>query len=101
MPSLHRYLPMALDEQTRHYLRDALLAGRVNQASMVVKGPIDRFPFARNNEGVFTVKAPFQGLSLQYAPNSVSSTAQRRDKQAWPTLQQVLANSTSTATVYR
>jgi len=89
VPSLHRYLPMALDEQTRHYLRDALLAGRVNQASMVVKGPIDRFPFARNNEGVFTVKAPFQGLSLQYAPNSVLSAAQRRDKQAWPTLQQV------------
>ena len=86
--SLHRYLPLAMDEQARHYLRDALLAGRINQASIALKGPLDRFPFPRNNEGVFTIKAPFQSLSVQYAPNSVMSAAQRRDKLAWPVLQQ-------------
>ncbi len=86
--SLHRYLPLAMDEQARHYLRDALLAGRINQASIALKGPLDRFPFARNNEGVFTLKAPYQGLSMQYAPSSVMSPAQRRDKLSWPALQQ-------------
>ena len=86
--SLYRYLPLRLDEQTRHYVRDALLAGRVSQAAITLKGPLDRFPFARSNEGVFTVVAPFQQLSLQFAPNSVLSPAQRRDKVAWPQLQQ-------------
>ncbi len=86
--TLHRYLPLAMDEKARHYLRDALLAGRFSQAAIEVKGPLDRFPFARNNEGVFTVKAPFQGLSMQYAPNSILSAAQRRDKESWPLVQQ-------------
>ena len=86
--TLHRYLPLTMDEKARHYLRDALLAGRFSQAAIEVKGPLDRFPFARNNEGVFTVKAPFQGLSMQYAPNSILSAAQRRDKESWPLVQQ-------------
>ena len=86
--TLHRYLPLAMDEQGRHYLRDALLAGRISQAAIEVKGPLERFPFIRNNEGVFTVKAPFQGLSMQLAPNSILSAAQRRDKVAWPQVQQ-------------
>ena len=86
--TLHRYLPLAMDEQARYYLRDALLAGRFSQAAIEVKGPLDRFPFTRNNEGVFTVKAPFQGLSMQLAPNSMLSAAQRRDKEAWPAVQQ-------------
>ena len=86
--ALHRYLPTRMDEQARHYVRDALLAGRFSQAAITLKGPLDRFPFNRTSEGVFTVVAPFQQLSLQYAPNSVLSTAQRRDKLAWPALQQ-------------
>lgn len=86
--TLHRYLPRAMDEQARHYLRDAFLAGRFSQAAIELKGPLDRFPFSRNNEGVFTVKAPFQSLSMQYAPNSLLSAAQRRDKLSWPLVQQ-------------
>ncbi len=86
--ALHRYLPLTLDEQARHYVRDALLAGRFNQAAISLKGPLDRFPFTRNNEGVFTVRAPFQQLTVQYAPSSTLSPAQRRDKLAWPALQQ-------------
>jgi uncharacterized protein (TIGR02099 family) len=86
--SLHRYLPLSMDEQARHYVRDALLAGRIHQAAITLKGPLDRFPFARNNEGVFTVRAPFQQLSMQVAPSSTLSAAQRRDKLAWPIVQQ-------------
>ena len=86
--SLHRYLPTTMSEQARHYVRDSLLAGRFTQAAIALKGPLDLFPFARNNDGVFTVRAPFQQLGVQFAPNSTLSAAQRRDNLAWPALQQ-------------
>jgi uncharacterized protein (TIGR02099 family) len=85
--ALHRYLPLSMDEQARHYLRDAMLAGSFRQAAITLKGPLDRFPFAQSNEGIFTVVAPFQQLNMQFAPSSVLSPTQRRDKMVWPQLQ--------------
>jgi uncharacterized protein (TIGR02099 family) len=67
LASLHRYLPNAVGEETREWIKDAFLAGIVPQASFEVNGPLDDFPFAKGG-GVFRVDGVFQDWSLDYAP---------------------------------
>ena len=85
---LHRYLPQAMQVQARHYVRDALLAGTFERASVTVKGPLDHFPFDKTNDGVFTVQAPFQQALVQYSPPTANAASARRDALNWPSLQQ-------------
>lgn len=85
---LHRYLPQAMDAQARRYLRDALTAGWFDKASLNFKGPLDRFPFSKTNDGVFALQAPFQQVNMQYAPVVAGNAPARREPLGWPGLQQ-------------
>ncbi len=85
---LYRYLPQAMDAQARRYVRDALTAGWFDKATMHLKGPLDHFPFSKTNDGVFTVQAPFQQATVQYAPVAANAGSSRREPPAWPALQQ-------------
>ena len=88
--ALHRYLPVEMQAQGRHYLRDALVAGQFTQAKLVIQGPLDNFPFVKTNDGVFTIQAPFQQATFQYAPNTPQPLmTSRKDLQTWPALQQL------------
>ena len=67
LASLHRYLPDAVGEDVREWIKDAFLAGTVPQAAFEVNGPLNDFPFAKGG-GVFRVDGVFQDWSLDYAP---------------------------------
>ena len=67
LASLHRYLPNAVGEEARQWVKDAFLAGTVPQAAFEVNGPLDDFPFAKGG-GVFRVDGVFQDWTLDYAP---------------------------------
>jgi uncharacterized protein (TIGR02099 family) len=84
--SLHRYLPQALNTQTRHYMRDAITGGAFSQVKLALRGPLDRFPFAKETEGEFSIKAPFQQATYHYVPGP---SLLRRDTPMWPALQQL------------
>jgi len=66
--SLHRYLPTELAAPARRYVRDALTTGWFDKATVHIQGPLDHFPFHKTNDGIFSVRAPFLQLGVQYAP---------------------------------
>ncbi len=60
-----RYLPLAVGQGVREWLRDAIVGGSAT-ATLRLKGDLKRFPYA-DGSGVFEVKGPFKGASLRYA----------------------------------
>jgi uncharacterized protein (TIGR02099 family) len=63
-----RYLPRVVGESTRAWLRDAILAGTGSQGRFVLKGDLDRFPFA-DGSGLFEITTNLADGRLQYAPD--------------------------------
>jgi uncharacterized protein (TIGR02099 family) len=64
---LYRYLPNVVGRDTRDWLRDALLAGNVDDVRMTLKGDLARFPFADGKSGTFVVTVNTLGTTLDYA----------------------------------
>ena len=64
-----RYLPLVVNKDARDWLRVAITGGRADNVSLRLKGPLDQFPFAGNQGGIFQVKGSFQGATLKYAPS--------------------------------
>jgi uncharacterized protein YhdP len=79
--SLHNYLPDAMNQDARIWLRDAFSSGIVSRAGFKVQGELDKFPFAGPNaQGLFQVDGTFQNLDLNYVPHHPA------DQLPWPPL---------------
>lgn len=65
--SVWRYLPWAVNEATRSWLRRALVGGSVPEARLRLKGDLQDFPFDRGQSGQFLVTARVAGAKLHYA----------------------------------
>lgn len=67
--NLSRYLPSKiLDPDLNKWLKAAFLAGEIKSANLVVKGPLNDFPFDQGN-GTFSVSGIIQNMTLHYAPD--------------------------------
>ena len=66
-----RYMPLAVSQETRDWLRSGILAGTASEASLVLKGDLRRFPFrggpSKNQGGLFEVHGKFHAATLDYA----------------------------------
>ncbi|MDD2546045.1 MAG: YhdP family protein [Burkholderiaceae bacterium] len=82
---VHRYLPLSLPEDSRHYVRDAVLAGHANQVQFQVKGDLNDLPFNDPAQGEFRIAARVQDVTLAYVPPSL----QGPDTLRWPALTQL------------
>ena len=82
---VHRYLPLILPEQVRHYVRDAVVEGDVSDVKFRVKGPVDKLPFTDPAAGEFKVTAKVKNGTFAYVPRLV----QPREAKAWPALADV------------
>ena len=71
---VHRYLPRGISADARRYVREAIQRGEAHDVRFRVKGPLDRFPFARASEGEFRVSAQLTGVDFDYVPPFVSGT---------------------------
>ena len=91
---LHRYLPLDMDVEARHYLKDATGAGWFEKVSVQIKGHMDHFPFNKTNDGVFTVRAPFQQVAFQYSPTPAPTGLGKKPALNWPALQQFAGEMT-------
>lgn len=82
---VHRYLPLVLPAEVRHYVRDAVLEGDVSDVKFKVRGPVDRLPFTDPAVGEFNVMAKVKNGTFAYVPKSL----QPRDARVWPALNDV------------
>ena len=82
---VHRYLPLEIDREVRHYLRDAISQGQAGAVRLRVKGALGDFPFAQAGQGEFQISAHLRDVSYAYVPRSV----QAADALPWPALTQL------------
>lgn len=68
--SVHRYLPLAIGPQTRHYLRDSLLSGHASSLTAQVRGDLHDFPFEREGSGDFRLRASVEQARYAYVPKT-------------------------------
>jgi len=66
--AVYRYLPHGVSEDAYVWLRQSLRDGRTDDTRMVLKGPLDRFPFDQGG-GEFSVRVNMIGATLEYAPH--------------------------------
>lgn len=67
-PRVHRYLPVALPESVRHYVRDAVRSGLVEDITARVRGSLLAFPYARAGSGEFSLNARVRDSEFNYVP---------------------------------
>ncbi len=79
---VHRYLPLVLPEEVRHYVRDAILQGDVSDVKFRVKGALDQLPFKNPASGDFRVSAKVRNVQFAYVPKSLQTAS----APAWPAL---------------
>ena len=86
---VHRYLPLELDAEVRHYVRDAVRAGRLNPVKFRVKGDLYDFPFAKARQGEFRIAAEVRDATYAFAPPSLPSSLHPATALPWPALEQL------------
>ncbi|MDR7378624.1 uncharacterized protein (TIGR02099 family) [Rhodoferax ferrireducens] len=82
---VHRYLPLELDAEARHYVRDAVRAGSASRVKFRVKGDLYDFPFNTSRQGEFKVTADVQNATYAYVPPSLRPG----EALQWPALEQL------------
>lgn len=79
---VHRYLPLVLADPVRHYVRDAVVQGEVNDVKFLVKGPVDDIPFADPSKGDFKISVKIKNGTFAYVPRTI----QPKEAAPWPLL---------------
>jgi uncharacterized protein YhdP len=99
---VHRYLPLVMADQVRHYVRDAVVQGDLSNVTFKVKGAVDEIPFSRTassisptstvsstatgssspRKGEFKIAAQVKNGVLAYVPKWV----QPQGSAQWPAL---------------
>ena len=82
---VHRYLPLVLPDQVRHYVRDAVVQGTVSDVKFKVKGPVDNIPFSNPVQGEFKISAKVTKGVFSYVPKLVQPVGSK----PWPVLTDV------------
>ncbi len=63
----HFYYPFILSKDTLHWLDTSILAGRGENANVIVRGKLSEFPWADSKRGLFQIKADILDGVLDYA----------------------------------
>ena len=79
---VHRYLPLVLGAEVRHYVRDAVVKGQVSDVRFKVRGPVEHLPFTDPAQGDFQVSAKVRNGHFVYVPKSL----QPPGAAPWPAL---------------
>lgn len=79
---VHRYLPLSIPADARHYVRDAVVAGSASSVQFRVKGDLHDLPFNDPKLGEFRIAAQVKGVTYAYVPPSL----QPAGSLPWPAL---------------
>ncbi|MFM7024755.1 MAG: YhdP family protein [Limnohabitans sp.] len=80
---IHRYLPLDLPQDIRHYLRDSVRKGVVSKLQVRIKGDLSNIPMAHPREGEFRFSGHLQGVEMAYVPPRLLPAGSL----PWPVLQ--------------
>ena len=80
--AVHRYLPLNLPPEVRHYLRDALVQGRYEDVKVQIQGDLDKLPFARPEDGTFLFAGELKDAEFDMVPASLMTPGEV----PWPRL---------------
>ncbi|GKT22949.1 TIGR02099 family protein [Acidovorax sp. SUPP3334] len=79
---MHRYLPLSIPQETRHYVRDAVTAGTASNVQFRVKGDLHDIPFNTPGQGEFHIAARVKDVTYAYVPPRL----QHASDAPWPAL---------------
>lgn len=79
---VHRYLPLSIPAETRHYVRDAISAGSAHAVQFRVRGDLQQLPFNDPGAGEFRIAAQLRGVRYGYVPQAL----QPAGSLPWPAL---------------
>ncbi len=65
--AVYRYLPLSVSDDAYHWLKRGLIGGHSDDVRLILKGPLDRFPFHQGG-GEFRVSINMVDGMLDYAP---------------------------------
>ena len=81
---VHRYLPLVIPAEARHYVRDAIVRGDARDVAVRVRGDLRQLPFDQHPEaGEFRFAGPVQGVTMAYVPRALQPAGQP----PWPALE--------------
>ncbi len=81
---VHRYLPLGIPADARHYVRDAILKGEARDFAVRVKGRLLDVPFEKNPAaGEFRFAGQVHGVTMAYVPKTIQPAGQP----PWPALE--------------
>ncbi|MFN7152572.1 MAG: YhdP family protein [Acidovorax sp.] len=79
---VHRYLPLSIPDESRHYVRDAVVAGSASNVQFRVKGDLHDLPFNDPKQGEFRIAARVKDVTYAYVPPQL----QPANTLPWPAL---------------
>ena len=79
---VHRYLPLAIDQAARDYVKEAITAGSASNVRFAIKGEIYQLPSVDPRQGSFKITADVKDAALAFVPR----TLQDAQELPWPTL---------------
>lgn len=79
---VHRYLPLAVGDDARHYVRDAVQRGRASSVQFKVRGDLDHFPYRDPQLGEFHIAAEVEDVQYAYVPPRLQDAGEL----PWPAL---------------
>jgi uncharacterized protein (TIGR02099 family) len=79
---VHRYLPLDIPEEARHYVRDTVLAGAASSVDFRVRGDLHDMPFTDPRQGQFHIAARVHGVHYAYVPPRLQTAGEL----PWPAL---------------
>jgi uncharacterized protein YhdP len=62
-----RYMPLAVGQQVRDWLRTAISGGKATDTVLTLRGDLRQFPFRDGKGGIFEVRGKFHDTNLRYA----------------------------------
>lgn len=68
LSKINQYLPRKMDPDLRHWLTQGLQQGRLIDTSIRVKGKLADFPFAKKEQGIFSVTSKIVDGKIDYLP---------------------------------
>ena len=88
---VHRYLPLNISQSVRHYVRDSVLKGELQNIGVKIKGDLKQLPFANPKEGEFRFAGKVKELQYAYVPTTSANTANRNasSEGIWPIMDSV------------
>ncbi len=83
---VHRYLPLSMSANIRHYVRDAITQGQAHQVKVRIRGDLRHFPFTDPKQGEFRITGQISKVAYAYVPRASNAKEPPRPGTEWPGL---------------